>query len=64
MIFVFLTPQLETEVAEAQAQIQACGAEMAGLRREVKTSSLEANELRCGIVKQRDIFKSQLMERL
>ncbi len=46
MIFVFLTPQLETEVAEAQAQIQACGAEMAGLRREVKTTSLEANELR------------------
>lgn len=46
------------EVAEVQAQMQACGAEVAGLRREVKTMSLEANELRCDIVKQRDIFRN------
>lgn len=52
MIFVFLTSQLETEVAEAQAQIQAFGSEMASLRRELKTASLEANELRCDIVLQ------------
>jgi len=38
-------------VAEAQAQIQAFGTEMTGLCREVKTASLEANELRCGIGK-------------